>query len=99
MTPSLNFHTKMMYSLHAMLYMVYGGYDATLEGKISDFEWSVRLIVDGITVMLLWLTAQFVKALITGCSYSSSDCSFKIELFDMNTLKWSDGPDFPFGSK
>ena len=62
MTPSLNFHTKIMYSLHAMLYMVYGGYDATLEGKISDFEWSVRLIVDGITVMLLWLTAQFVIA-------------------------------------
>ena len=37
------------------------------------------------------------KALAVGCS-SISDCSFATELFDLNTMKWSDGPDFPFGS-
>ena len=39
------------------------------------------------------------KVLTTGCGSSDSDCSFKTELFDMNTMEWSDGPDFPFGSK
>ena len=39
------------------------------------------------------------KALITGCGYYNADCSFKTELFDLNTMKWFDGPDFPFGSK
>ena len=38
------------------------------------------------------------KALAVGC-YSTNGCGFKTELLDMNTLKWSDGPDFPFGSK
>ena len=38
------------------------------------------------------------KALITGCYVSNADCSFATELFDMNTMNWSDGPDFPFGS-
>ena len=37
------------------------------------------------------------KALAVGCE-SSSDCSFAVELFDLNTMTWSDGPDFPFGS-
>ena len=36
------------------------------------------------------------KALSTGCGYANIDCSFKTELFDMNTMKWFDGPDFPF---
>ena len=39
------------------------------------------------------------KALAVGCYSSNADCSFKAELLDMNTLEWSDGPDFPFGSK
>ena len=39
------------------------------------------------------------KALITGCYDNNSDCSFKTELFDMNTMNWSDGPDFPFASR
>ena len=39
------------------------------------------------------------KALAVGCSARSNDCSYATEIFDMNTLKWSDGPDFPFGSK
>ena len=39
------------------------------------------------------------KALTTGCGEDDSDCSFKTEIFDMNTMEWSDGPDFPFGSK
>ena len=39
------------------------------------------------------------KAIITGCFDSNSDCSFKTELFDVNAMEWSDGPDFPFGSK
>ena len=40
------------------------------------------------------------KALTAGCGggTGNSDCSFKTEVFDMNTMKWSDGPDFPFGS-
>ena len=38
------------------------------------------------------------KALITGCGDNNADCSFKTELFDMNTMKWFDGPDFPFAS-
>ena len=37
------------------------------------------------------------KALTTGC-YGSSKCSVKTELMNMETLEWSDGPDFPFGS-
>ena len=39
------------------------------------------------------------KVIIAGCAYDNIDCSFKTELFDMNTMEWSDGPDFPFGSK
>ena len=39
------------------------------------------------------------KAITTGCGDDNTDCSFKTELFDMNTMRWSDGPDFPFGSK
>ena len=37
------------------------------------------------------------KALTSGCS-DNSDCYVKTELMDMNTLSWSDGPDFPFTS-
>ena len=39
------------------------------------------------------------KALAVGCAKDNSDCSFATELFDLNTMKWSDGPGFPFGSK
>ena len=39
------------------------------------------------------------KALAVGCWVHKSDCSFATELFDLNTMKWSDGPDFPFGSQ
>ena len=39
------------------------------------------------------------KALTVGCRLTNADCSFAMELFDFNTLKWSDGPDFPFVSK
>ena len=38
------------------------------------------------------------KALAVGCYKKYADCSFATELFDLNTMKWSDGPDFPFGS-
>ena len=38
------------------------------------------------------------KALAVGCAKDNSDCSFATELFDLNTMKWSDGPDFPFAS-
>ena len=37
-------------------------------------------------------------ALTTGC-YDSSRCYVKTELMDMQTLKWTDGPDYPFTSK
>ena len=37
------------------------------------------------------------KALTTGCSDSSS-CYIKTELMNMETLEWSNGPDYPFGS-
>ena len=37
------------------------------------------------------------KALTTGCDYNSS-CFVKTELMNMETLEWSDGPDFPFAS-
>lgn len=37
------------------------------------------------------------NALTTGChSKSETDCGDKTELMDLSTLKWSDGPDFPF---
>ena len=36
------------------------------------------------------------NALTTGCDDSSS-CFVKTELFDMETLTWFDGPDYPFG--
>ena len=38
------------------------------------------------------------KAITAGCYPSNTDCSFKTEIFDLNTMEWSDGPDFPFGS-
>ena len=38
------------------------------------------------------------KALITGCE-NSSTCGVKTELMDINTLEWSDGPDYPFTSE
>ena len=37
------------------------------------------------------------RALTTGCAERNS-CAKKTELLDMNTLKWSDGPDYPFDS-
>ena len=37
------------------------------------------------------------KALTTGCNESSS-CPVKTELMNMETLEWSNGPDFPFAS-
>ena len=44
MTPCLNFHTKIMNSLHAVLYTLV---DMTQlrKGKVSYFEWSARLTV------------------------------------------------------
>ena len=38
------------------------------------------------------------KALAVGCQ-NSNGCGSKTELFDMNTLKWSDGPDFSLSSR
>ena len=35
------------------------------------------------------------KALTTGCY--GSGCEVKTELMDMTTLRWTDGPDYPFG--
>ena len=35
------------------------------------------------------------KALTTGC-HTPSECYIKTELLDMETLQWSDGPDYPF---
>ena len=39
------------------------------------------------------------KALAVGCPEFNADCSFAAELFDLNTMNWSDGPAFPFGSQ
>ena len=39
------------------------------------------------------------KAIAVGCNTDNADCSFATELFDMTSLKWSDGPLFPFGSR
>ena len=39
------------------------------------------------------------KAMITGCGFSNNAYSFATELFDMSSLNWSDGPEFPFGTK
>ena len=39
------------------------------------------------------------NGLTTGCYDSNAECSFKTEILDMTTLKWSDGPIYPFGSK
>ena len=38
------------------------------------------------------------KALTTGCDTSSSSCAVKTELMNMETLEWSDGPDYPYAS-
>ena len=37
------------------------------------------------------------KALTTGCANQRA-CYVKTELMDMNTLEWSDGPDYPFAA-
>ena len=49
MTPSLNFHTKIMNSSHAVLYTLV---DMTQlwKAKVSDFEWSARLMGDGMVL-------------------------------------------------
>ena len=39
------------------------------------------------------------KAIAVGCGTNNADCSFATELFDTNISKWSEGPDFPFGSE
>ena len=39
------------------------------------------------------------KTLAVGCNSNNADCSFATELFDMSSLNWSDGPEFPFGTK
>ena len=39
------------------------------------------------------------NGLTTGCYFTNAECSFKTEIMDTTTLKWSDGPDYPFGSK
>ena len=36
------------------------------------------------------------EALTTGCEYGS--CDRKTEILNMETMKWSEGPDYPFGS-
>ena len=36
------------------------------------------------------------KALVTGCWYDDTGCERKTELMEMDTLQWSDGPDYPF---
>ena len=38
------------------------------------------------------------NALTTGCGDGTKSCAIKTELMDMNTLEWSNGPDFPFAS-
>ena len=38
------------------------------------------------------------RALTTGCN-SFGDCAFKTEFLYMETERWSDGPDFPFGDR
>ena len=38
------------------------------------------------------------KAITTGC-YTSSSCYVKTELMDMNTMKWSNGPNYPFTNR
>ena len=38
------------------------------------------------------------RALAVGCN-DSDVCGSKTELFDMNALKWSDGPDFSLSSR
>ena len=37
------------------------------------------------------------QALTTGCKDTSS-CGIKTELMNMETLEWSDGPDYPFAN-
>ena len=39
------------------------------------------------------------NALSTGCNVNNAQCSLKTEIMDMTTLKWSDGPNYPLGSK
>ena len=38
------------------------------------------------------------KALTTGCNESSKGCGIKTEIMDMTTLRWSDGPDYPYAT-
>ena len=37
------------------------------------------------------------KALSTGC-YDTTGCDVKTEVMDLNTMTWTDGPDYPFSS-
>ena len=39
------------------------------------------------------------NGLTTGCDSNNAACSFKTEILNMTTLEWSDGPNYPFGSR
>ena len=38
------------------------------------------------------------KAFVTGCFHYGCTSKVATELLDMTTMKWSDGPDYPFAS-
>ena len=49
-------------------------------------------------VFTLGLANYRGNGLTTGCGLNYAECSFETEILDMTTLKWSDGPEYPFGS-
>ena len=38
------------------------------------------------------------KAFTTGCNWEGCTSKVATEILDMTTMKWSDGPDYPFAS-
>ena len=62
-------------------------YDGEVYDSVELSKWS--------HLWTLGLANYKGKALTTGCN-SFGECSFKTELLDMTTQKWSDGPDYPF---
>ena len=65
---------------------------------------TIKVMISTSLVMIrnLWIIYQLLnlfegKALTTGCV--GSECSLKTELMDMASLRWIDGPDYPFTSE
>jgi len=63
-------------------------FDGISYGKEDSTKWSHK--------RTLALGNYRGKPFTTGCYQSDDDCSFKTEILDLETRRWSDAPEYPF---